>query len=75
MKMMKILKNFIFSIVGKPIDLANILSHAINSVVMFVDFLVVAFPMRLYHVIQPICFGVCYAVFTYIYYLCDGRNM
>lgn len=41
---------------------------------MFVDILIVAYPMRLYHVIQPICFGVCYGVFSYIYYLFGGVN-
>ncbi|XP_055303516.1 protein rolling stone-like [Sitodiplosis mosellana] len=58
----------------KRVDLPNILSHAMNSVIMFIDILIVAYPMRLYHVIQPLCFGVCFGVFSYIYHLCGGVN-
>lgn len=46
-----------------------------NSVIMFIDILIVAYPLRLYHVIQPISFGVAYGVFSFIYYLCGGTNM
>lgn len=53
----------------------NILSHAMNSVIMFLDILIVAHPLRLYHVIQPICFGVSFGIFSFIYYLCDGVDM
>ncbi|XP_031630444.1 protein rolling stone-like [Contarinia nasturtii] len=56
------------------IDLPNILAHIMNSVIMFLDFLIIGFPMRLYHVIQLIFFGVCYAIFSYIYYICGGHN-
>ncbi|XP_031620714.1 protein rolling stone-like [Contarinia nasturtii] len=58
-----------------PINAPNILSHAMNSVIMFLDILIVAHPLRLFHVIQPICFGVSYGIFSYIYYLCGGVNM
>ncbi|XP_055321317.1 protein rolling stone-like [Sitodiplosis mosellana] len=58
----------------KRIDTANILSHAMNSVIMFIDILIVAYPMRLYHIIQPLCFAACYGVFSYIYYVCGGVN-
>lgn len=63
-----------FSDSDKRIDLPNILSHAMNSVIMFVDILIVAYPIRLYHVIQPICFGTGFGLFSYIYYLCGGVN-
>lgn len=46
-----------------------------NSVIMFIDILIVAYPLRLYHVIQPIAFGVSFGIFSYIYYLCGGVNL
>lgn len=58
-----------------PLDAANILSHAMNSVIMFLDILIVAYPLRLYHVIQPIAFGVSFGIFSYIYYVCGGVNL
>lgn len=58
-----------------PLDAANILSHAMNSVIMFMDILIVAYPLRLYHVIQPIAFGVSFGIFSYIYYVCGGVNL
>lgn len=58
-----------------PLDAANILSHAMNSVIMFIDILIVAYPLRLYHVVQPIAFGVSFGIFSYIYYVCGGVNL
>lgn len=46
-----------------------------NSVIMFLDLLIVAYPLRLLHVIQPIIFGVTFGFFSFIYYLCGGKNM
>lgn len=58
-----------------PLSATNILSHALNAGIMFLDLLIVAYPLRLYHVIQPIVFGVSFGFFSFIYYLCDGKNM
>lgn len=58
-----------------PLSATNILSHAMNSGIMFLDLLIVAYPLRLYHVIQPIIFGVSFGLFSFIYYLCGGKNM
>lgn len=51
--------NFFFNFSGSsvdsiPLNATNILCHAMNSVIMFLDILIVAYPLRLYHVIQPI---------------------
>lgn len=56
------------------INLTGVMSHAMNSVIMYFDILIVAYPMRLYHVIQPVCFGICFAIFSYVYYWCGGLN-
>lgn len=42
---------------------------------MFLDILIVAYPMRLYHVTQPIGFAACFGVFSIIYYFCGGKNL
>lgn len=52
--------------------IVNILTHSMNSVVMFVDILIVAHPLRLYHVIQPMGAWTLYGIFSIIYYLCGG---
>lgn len=56
------------------VDAANVLTHAINSVLMFLDILIVSHPMRLYHVVQPMAFGLLYGVFSLIYYFCGGLD-
>ncbi|XP_031626065.1 protein rolling stone-like [Contarinia nasturtii] len=60
---------------NQPLSTPNVLVHGMNSAIMFLDLLVIAFPMRLYHVIQPIGFGLCYTIFSIIYYLCDGYGL
>lgn len=59
----------------KPIDPNNFLSHAMNSVFAFLDVLIVSHPIRLFHVIQPMAFGLTYGLFSYIYYVCGGVNV
>ncbi|XP_055316728.1 protein rolling stone-like [Sitodiplosis mosellana] len=66
--------NFVSIAAKTRISLSSIMNHALNSVIMFIDFLIVAYPMSLYHAIQPMCFGACFAVFSYIYYSCGGVN-
>lgn len=73
---MFIIETHIYMILEKMrLHISSILSHAMNSVIMFIDILIVSHPIRLYHVIQPILFGICFAIFSYIYYLCGGLNM
>lgn len=56
------------------LPLSNILSHAANSAIMILDLFIVAYPLRLNHVIQPIAFGYVYGSFTFIYYVCGGTD-
>lgn len=60
---------------GEPIDATNAMTHITNSVLMFIDLLIVAYPIRLMHVIQPIAFGMSYLVFSVIYHFLGGTNM
>lgn len=50
----------------------NFLMHVMNSAIMFIDILIVAHPMRLYHVVQPFAFMTLYAIYTYLYQICGG---
>ncbi|XP_055593397.1 protein rolling stone [Uranotaenia lowii] len=58
-----------------PVDANNILIHATNCVFMFADLMIVAYPVRIWHVLQPICFGLFYCFFSVIYFLCGGTNI
>lgn len=58
-----------------PVNATNLLSHAFNSAIMMLDVLIVAYPIRIFHVLQPILFGNAYGLFTYIYHLFGGKNM
>ncbi|KAH8293273.1 hypothetical protein KR018_006723, partial [Drosophila ironensis] len=56
------------------LDATNVLTHAFNSICMFIDLWIVAHPLRLLHIFLPVVFGVVYAIFSYIYQLCGGIN-
>lgn len=48
------------------------LKHAMNAVIMVLDVLIVAYPIRLLHVVQPVTVGLCYVIFSVIYYAAGG---
>ncbi|XP_034667925.1 protein rolling stone [Drosophila subobscura] len=56
------------------LDATNVLTHAFNSICMFIDLWIVAHPLRLLHIFLPVLFGVTYAIFSYIYQVCGGIN-
>lgn len=56
------------------VDANNILIHATNCVFMLLDLVIVAYPVRIWHVIQPIGFGLLFCVFSVVYYLCGGTD-
>ncbi|RZB39840.1 hypothetical protein BDFB_000206 [Asbolus verrucosus] len=53
-------------------DAMNFFVHANNSVLMMIDMFMVAHPIRLLHCCYPIVFGICYAVFSVIFYAAGG---
>lgn len=57
------------------VDAKNILTHVFNSVVMFIDLIVVAHPVRFLHCIFPIVVGLSYGLFSFIYYQLGGTTM
>lgn len=58
----------------KPLDTTNFFTHACNSIFMFIDFVIVAHPIRLMHVVWPLLAGTLYGLFTLIYYLAGGED-
>jgi len=57
-----------------PVSATNVMTHACNSALMFIDMLIMAYPLRLYHVIQPLLLGLLYVVFSAIYYAAGGKD-
>ncbi|XP_011202538.2 protein rolling stone isoform X1 [Bactrocera dorsalis] len=53
----------------------NINSHAINSVLMIIDQVVVAFPTRIIHFVYPALIVIAYLVFSIVYFLIGGENV
>ncbi|KAL1491405.1 hypothetical protein ABEB36_012006 [Hypothenemus hampei] len=50
----------------------NFLVHGMNSILMFIDFCVVAQPVRLLHFIYPIIITLAYVTMSAIYFACGG---
>lgn len=53
----------------------NINSHAINSVLMIIDQVVVAFPTRIIHFVYPALIVIIYLIFSMVYFLIGGENV
>lgn len=62
--------------VDKPtrFPVISIVTHALNTVCMLIDFLVVAFPLRLWHMVQTMCMAIAFFLFTLIYHFCGGTD-
>lgn len=52
----------------------NLIVHAFNSIVMFIDLCIVAHPIRLLHCYWTILLGTCYVIFSVVYYLAGGTS-
>ncbi|XP_075151373.1 protein rolling stone-like [Haematobia irritans] len=49
-------------------------THCLNSVFMLVDFLIIAFPVRLLHTIYAMMVPITFFCFSFVYYLCGGTD-
>lgn len=60
---------------GRDEGVNDVLTHAVNSIILLIDTCVIAHPPRFEHVVYPIGFGVFYAfVFSLPYTLLGGVN-
>lgn len=57
------------------LDLNNLLTHAGNSIIMLIELMITATPMRILHLFYPFVFEAVYTGFTVVYYLMGGKNV
>lgn len=67
---------FLTGLVNRPNNFPAIsfITHALNTIFMLTDFMIVALPLRLLHVLHTILLAIVYVVFTLIYHVCGGTD-
>ena len=65
---------FIFEPGVHRLTMAKIVSHGVNSVVMLLDLLLVSYPVILFDIVYPLCFGFIYTYFSIVYFVLGGTN-
>ncbi|CAD6996699.1 unnamed protein product [Ceratitis capitata] len=66
--------SLLYNAAESSLNATNVLTHACNSIFMFIDLLIVAHPLRLLHMFLPVTFGIIFAIFSFIYQKCGGLN-
>ncbi|XP_013102294.2 protein rolling stone-like [Stomoxys calcitrans] len=68
--------SFLHGKMNKPnrFPVMSFVTHCLNSVFMLVDFLIVAFPVRLLHAIYAMLLPIVFCCFTVVYYFCGGTD-
>ena len=64
--------NYWILVFEPPTDFMDIAVHALNSVVMLVEFFLASTPVRVLHVLYVMIFSVVYSLFTIIYWAAGG---
>lgn len=52
----------------------SFITHALNTIFMLIDFMIVALPLRLLHAVHTIFMATAFALFTLIYHFCGGTD-
>ncbi|XP_036320860.1 protein rolling stone [Rhagoletis pomonella] len=67
---------FLHGKMNKPMryPVMSFITHCLNSVFMLVDFLIVAFPVRIVHALYWMLLPIIYYLFTLVYFLAGGRD-
>lgn len=60
---------------GKSILAVDLHIHGINSVVVLMEMLISAYPVRLLHCVYPIAYGLTYVLFSLVYWAIDHNNV
>lgn len=50
----------------------SVITHALNTICMLIDFIIVAFPLRLLHMVHTMFLAIAYFLFSLIYHFCGG---
>jgi hypothetical protein len=48
--------------------------HATNAGIMFLDLLIVAYPIRLFHIVTPFLLGIVYTIFGVVFYVTGATD-
>lgn len=59
---------------GQKIRAVDFHIHGFNSVVIIIEMMICAFPIRLLHAIYPMIYGLTYVLFSIIYWAFDHKN-
>ena len=62
-------------IVEKTSLLVDIHMHAVNALVVILETVLTAIPVRLLHVVYPVLFGLCYMIFTIVFWSIDHSHV
>ncbi|KAL3289683.1 hypothetical protein HHI36_023087 [Cryptolaemus montrouzieri] len=65
---------FVYDKKKNELDIMNFLLHAMNTIVMTLDFWMVSHPFRFVHCIYPLAFSLVYGIFSALYYLAGGTS-
>lgn len=60
---------------GGGIDMMNLQLHGINSVIIIIEHLLSAVPVRLYHCVFPLIYGLLYVLFSVIFWAVDHSHV
>lgn len=63
-----------FYLPGGSVTVIDIFTHGVNAIYVIVNASVTSVPVRFYHFLHGILFGVTYVVFTAVYYAAGGTN-
>lgn len=66
--------SLIFKAEGATFTAMNFIVHGLNSILVFLDLLIVSHPVKIFHFIYPLFLALCYTVFTVVYYIAGGTT-
>lgn len=66
--------SLIYNAEHASLDAMNFLVHGVNSLLMLLDLLVVAHPVKIFHFLYPLALSLIYAIFTYVYFISGGLS-
>ncbi|KAG5681366.1 hypothetical protein PVAND_010808 [Polypedilum vanderplanki] len=59
---------------GRDRGINDVLTHAVNAIILFIDLFIHAHPPRFSHTIYPVLFGLTYITYSIIYTLSGGTD-
>jgi len=66
--------SLIYGAEGAPLTGLNVMVHAMNSILMFIDLWIISHPVHILHFIYPLLLSLTYTIFTIIYFIAGGTT-